>query len=50
MWHTAYTLNYGMVTNGSGKSAGPRNADTGPAGRTVPSVSEWLPPVPGEER
>lgn len=46
MWHTLYTLNYAMVTNGNGAPAGPAGANTGPAGRTVPSVSEWLPPVP----
>jgi hypothetical protein len=46
MWHTAYTLNFAMVTDGKGKPAGPKNATTGPAGRTVPSVSMWLPPVP----
>jgi len=46
MWHTVYTLNYDMVTNGQGQPSGPSNGTTGPAGRTVPSVSEWLPPVP----
>jgi hypothetical protein len=46
MWHTAYTLNYDMVTDGKGNPAGPKNATTGPGGRTVPSISEWLPPVP----
>lgn len=46
MWHTAYTLNYAMVTDGQGHNAGPQNSTTGPAGRTVPSVSEWLPPTP----
>lgn len=45
MWHTAYTLNFEMVTDGNGKPAGPKEGPTGPAGRTVPSVSEWLPPV-----
>ena len=46
MWHTLYTLNFAMVTNGSGAPAGPVNGTTGPAGRTVPSASEWLPPIP----
>ena len=46
MWHTAYTLNFAMVTDASGKPAGPKSARTGPAGRTVPSVSVWLPPTP----
>lgn len=46
MWHTVYTLNYDMVTDGKGQHAGPKNTNTGPAGRTVPSVSEWLPPLP----
>jgi len=48
MWHSAYTLNFAMVADGSGKIAGPKNATTGPAGRTVPSVSMWLPPIPGK--
>lgn len=46
MWHTLYALNYAMVTDGNGNPAGPKSATTGPGGRTVPSVSEWLPPVP----
>lgn len=46
MWHTLYALNYCMVTDGHGAEAGPVTATTGPAGRTVPSISEWLPPVP----
>ncbi len=46
MWHTLYALNYAMVTDGQGKPAGPKSATTGPSGRTVPSISEWLPPVP----
>lgn len=46
MWHIAYTLNFAMVTDASGKPAGPKNASTGPTGRTVPSVSMWTPPVP----
>ncbi|MBC7800941.1 MAG: hypothetical protein H7Z10_09990 [Gemmatimonadaceae bacterium] len=43
MWHTAYALNYAMTTDGGGNPAGP---PVGSAARTVPSVSEWLPPVP----
>jgi hypothetical protein len=43
MWHSMYTLNYGMTTNSEGQPAGPDGAGTGPAGRTVPSVSRWLP-------
>lgn len=46
MWHTLYTLNWGMTTDGQGNLAGPTGTGTGPAGRTVPSISEWLPPVP----
>jgi hypothetical protein len=46
MWHTLYALNYAMVTDGQGNVAGPKSATTGPGGRTVPSVSEWLPPTP----
>lgn len=46
MWHSAYTLNFSMVTDGKGNPAGPKTASTGPAGRTVPSVSMWLPPIP----
>jgi hypothetical protein len=46
MWHSAYTLNFAMITDGSGNIAGPKNETTGPAGRTVPSVSMWLPPNP----
>jgi hypothetical protein len=45
MWHTMYTLNYDMVRDASGKVAGPAGEGTGPGGRTVPSVSEWLPPT-----
>jgi hypothetical protein len=47
MWHTVYTLNWQMVTDGQGHPAGPATANTGPAGRTVPSVSEWTPSLPG---
>ncbi|MBC9930148.1 hypothetical protein [Chitinophaga qingshengii] len=39
MWHTLYTLNWQMTQDGNGNNAGP-------GGRTVPSASEWLPPVP----
>ena len=46
MWHTVYTLNFAMVMDGKGNVAGPKTATTGPGGRTVPSVSEWVPPVP----
>jgi hypothetical protein len=47
MWHTLYTLNYAMTQDGKGNNAGPSGGTgTGPAGRTVPSVSEWLPPLP----
>ncbi|HEY0836066.1 MAG TPA: hypothetical protein VGE72_19330 [Azospirillum sp.] len=46
MWHSAYTLNFAMVTDAAGKPAGPGDGGTGPAGRTVPSVSLWLPPIP----
>jgi len=47
MWHTMYTLNYQMTQDGQGANAGPKGGPgTGPAGVTVPSVSEWLPPAP----
>lgn len=48
MWNTLYTLNYAMTTNGDGANSGPDQGqpNVGPAGRTVPSVSEWLPPLP----
>jgi hypothetical protein len=46
MWHSAYTLNFAMVTDGKGNPSGPQAAGAGPAGRTVPSVSMWVPPVP----
>ena len=36
MWNTVYTLNWASVTGPSGEAAP----------RTVPSVSQWLPPVP----
>jgi hypothetical protein len=46
MWHTMYTLNYQMTQDGNGNNAGPSGGPgTGPAGVTVPSVSEWLPPI-----
>ncbi len=44
MWHTLYTLNYAMTTNGAGNPNGPQSGgNTGPAGMTVPSLSEWIP-------
>ncbi len=46
MWHTVYTLNFDMVTDDQGGHAGPKNASTGLDGRTVPSLSEWIPPLP----
>lgn len=47
MWHTMYTLNYLMTQDGNGNNAGPKGGSgTGPGGITVPSVSEWLPPIP----
>ena len=46
MWHTIYTLNYDMVTDGEGQHAGPVTGGAGPAGRTVSSVSEWTPSTP----
>ncbi len=48
MWHTAYALNWDMTTDGRGNHAGPPGGSTGPDGRTVPSVSEWLPPTPAQ--
>lgn len=46
MWHYLYTLNFEMTTDGNNNPAGPKDPNSGPAGRTVPSVSEWLPSVP----
>lgn len=46
MWHTMYTLNFDMVRDSSGKVAGPAGDGAGPGGRTVPSISEWVPPTP----
>lgn len=47
MWHTLYTLNYAMTEDGNGNAVGPQGGpEVGPKGRTVPSVSEWLPPSP----
>ncbi|MES2932998.1 MAG: hypothetical protein V4805_05865 [Pseudomonadota bacterium] len=43
MWHTLYSLNYAMVTDGEGHPAGPTSPSTAPLGRTVPSVSQWMP-------
>jgi hypothetical protein len=48
MWHTVYALNYEMTTDGNGKPAGPAGGSAPAAGRTVPSVSEWLPPIPSK--
>jgi len=48
MWHTLYTLNYQMVADTAGKPSGPTTPHTGPDGRTVLSISEWLLPVPGQ--
>jgi hypothetical protein len=45
MWHSLYALNYAMTTNAAGVPSGPVAPGTGPAGRTVPSISEWLPPI-----
>ncbi len=46
MWHTAYTLNFETVTDAAGNPAGPKAPGAPPGGRSVPSVSMWLPPVP----
>ncbi|MEM9593386.1 MAG: hypothetical protein AAGD06_03955 [Acidobacteriota bacterium] len=46
MWHSFYTLNYQMVHNTNGLPQGPKDPNTGPAGRTVVSVSEYVPSVP----
>ena len=43
LWHSAYVLNWDMVTNGQGQHAGPTGGSTGLDGRTVPSVSLWVP-------
>jgi len=43
LWNTLYTLDYGMTTDGHGHPAGPKVAGAGPAGRSVPAVSSWLP-------
>ncbi len=43
LFRTLYTLNWSMTTDGKGNLAGPRTGPTGPAGRTVPSLSQWLP-------
>ena len=42
MWHTMYTQNYQMIKDKNGNFAGPTNSNTGPDGRTVTSVSEWV--------
>ena len=49
MWHTMYTLNFAMVKDENGTVAGPTGTGTGPGGRTVPSVSEWIPSVPSDK-
>ncbi len=50
MWHDLYTLNFANVTDGNGTVAGPAvpaSDNGGTAGvRTLPSVSQWLPPIP----
>lgn len=46
MWYTAYTLNFAMTTDTGGAPAGPVTPSTPADGRTVPSLSEWKPPVP----
>ena len=46
IWHTLYTLDFAMTTDGQSHPAGPAGAGTGPAGRTVPAISEWVPIVP----
>jgi len=43
LFRTLYTLNWSMTTDGR-NPAGPGGTKTGPAGRTVPSLSQWLPP------
>jgi hypothetical protein len=43
LFRTLYTLNWSMTTDGKGNLAGPRIGPTGPLGRTVPSLSQWLP-------
>ncbi|WP_299626954.1 hypothetical protein [uncultured Tateyamaria sp.] len=46
MWHQMYSLNYAMVTDASGAPSGPGGDGTGPGGRTVPAIGQWLPPFP----
>jgi hypothetical protein len=43
LFRTLYTLNWSITTGADGKPAGPPGGTTGPAGRTVPSLSQWLP-------
>ncbi|HJQ35704.1 MAG TPA: hypothetical protein VKB93_01065 [Thermoanaerobaculia bacterium] len=43
LFRTLYTLNWSMTTDGKGNLAGPRIGPTGPAGRTVPALSQWRP-------
>lgn len=44
LFRTLYTLNWSMTTDGHGNDAGPSGPKTGSKGRTVPSLSQWLPP------
>lgn len=44
LFRTLYTLNWSMTTDGKGNPAGPPTGEPKSAGRTVPSLSEWLPP------
>jgi hypothetical protein len=44
LFRTMYTLNFVMTTDGHGEPSGPPGPDTGSAGRTVPSLSQWLLP------
>ena len=50
MWHSVYTLNYAMTEDDKGSKAGPLSSTTGPNGRTVPSISLWMPPLPSVNR
>jgi hypothetical protein len=43
LFRTLYTLNWSMTTDGRGNPAGPHPGPNMPAGRTVPSLSQWLP-------
>ncbi len=46
MWHTMYSLNYEMITDGDGNPSGPSGTGVGPHGQTLPSVNAWTPPTP----